>query len=116
MDKFHDVPILTRVDEIIKAAGGDSSTCGVAFHWYGNNLNNYQYLRALNQKYPKLSLMATEATLEAPVRQHMGTTPWKEAQKYGVDIIGDLNENTEGGSNGMYCWIQRWTHLYWTNK
>ena len=40
--------------------------------------------------------MATEATLEAPVRQHIGTTPWKEAQKYGVDIIGDLNENTEG--------------------
>ena len=95
--KFHDVPILTRVDEIIKAAGGDFKYIdGVAFHWYGNNLNNYQYLRALNQKYPKLSLMATEATLEAPVRQHIGTTPWKEAQKYGVDIIGDLNENTEG--------------------
>jgi|MDSV01.2.fsa_nt_gb glucosylceramidase len=95
--KFHDVPILTRVDAIIEAAGGDYKYIdGVAFHWYGDNLNNYQYLKALNEKHPNLSLMATEATLEAPGRQTIGTSPWKEAQKYAVDIIGDLNENTEG--------------------
>ena len=95
--KFHDVPILTRVDEIIKAAGGDFKYIdGVAFHWYGNNCDNYQYLAQLNEKYPNLSLMATEATLEAPGAQHLGTTPWKQAQKYATDIIGDLNENTEG--------------------
>ena len=32
----------------------------------------------------------------APGSQHIGTTPWKEAQKYGVDIIGDLNQHTQG--------------------
>ena len=91
------MPILTRVDAIIEAAGGDYKYIdGVAFHWYGDNLNNYQYLKALNEKHPNLSLMATEATLEAPGRQTIGTSPWKEAQKYAVDIIGDLNENTEG--------------------
>lgn len=98
--KFHDVPILTRVQAIIDAAGGVPAAFdwidGVAFHWYGENLKNYQYLQQLHAKYPKLPLMATEATLEAPSAQHLGTTPWKEAQKYGVDIIGDLNAHTVG--------------------
>ena len=95
--KFHDVPILTRVEEIINAAGGNFKYIdGVAFHWYGNNLANYQYLSALHEKYPDLSLLATEATLEAPAGQHIGTTPWKEAQKYVIDIIGDLNAGAEG--------------------
>merc|ERR1712151_165541 len=36
------------------------------------------------------------ATLEAPAQQHVGTSPWQEAQKYAVDIIGDLNAWTTG--------------------
>jgi len=95
--KYHDVPILNRVQDIIKAAGGDFKFIdGVAFHWYGNNLANYQYLEALHEKYPDLPLLGTEATLEAPFRQKIGTSPWKEAQKYAVDIIGDLNAGAEG--------------------
>ena len=31
--KFHDVPIRTRVDAIVAAAGGLSLIDGVAFHW-----------------------------------------------------------------------------------
>lgn len=69
---------------------------GVAFHWYGANLKNYQYLQQLHAIYPSLPLLATEATLEAPASQSLGTTPWKEAQKYAVDIMGDLNEWTTG--------------------
>eukprot|EP00462_Mataza_sp_D1_P023528 CAMPEP_0175142908 /NCGR_PEP_ID=MMETSP0087-20121206/13097_1 /TAXON_ID=136419 /ORGANISM="Unknown Unknown, Strain D1" /LENGTH=433 /DNA_ID=CAMNT_0016426837 /DNA_START=209 /DNA_END=1510 /DNA_ORIENTATION=+ len=69
---------------------------GVAFHWYGANLKNYQYLEQLHKKFPSLPLLATEATLEAPFNQHLGTSPWKEAQKYAVDIMGDLNAFTTG--------------------
>ena len=103
--KFHDVPILTRVNQILDAAGGLSPRAGgaaggyvdgVAFHWYGANLKNYQYLAALHDKWPTLPLLATEATLEAPGSQHIGTSPWKEAQKYATDIIGDLNQHTIG--------------------
>jgi len=96
--KFHDVPILDRVDTIVAALGEKAKDYvdGVAFHWYGNNLKNYQFLQALHDKYPQFTLLATEATLEAPVRQHIGTTPWKEAQKYAVDIIGDLNAGATG--------------------
>merc|ERR1712107_174112 len=39
---------------------------------------------------------ATEATLMAPILQNVGTTPWKEAQKYAFDIIADLNAWTTG--------------------
>ena len=31
--KFHDVPILTRVEEIVAAAGGLDFIDGAAFHW-----------------------------------------------------------------------------------
>ena len=92
--KFHDVPILTRFEAIKAAAGGDLTYIdGVAFHWYGNNLANYQYLAALHAKYPSLPLLATEATLKDPRTQ---LSPWTEAQKYAVDILGDLNNGAEG--------------------
>ena len=97
--KFHDVPIKKRVDEIMSAVGDESSSLvhGVAFHWYGNNLNNYQYLAELHEAYPTLELLGTEATLEAPAMQHLGSTPWKEARKYGeskyVDRRGGNDEN-----------------------
>ena len=94
--KFHDVPILDRVKAIVAAAGGDTYIHGVAFHWYGNNLKNYQFLEELHETFPQFDLLATEATLEAPSRQTLGTSPWKEAQKYAVDIIGDLNAGASG--------------------
>ena len=93
--KFHDVPILERVQKIL-AASGPAFVDGVAFHWYGKNLDNYQYLADLHAAYPSLPLLATEATLKDPRTQVVTTTPWEEAQKYGIDIIGDLNAGAEG--------------------
>ena len=112
--KFHDVPILRRVKDIMAAAGaaGRNFIKGVAFHWYGNNLANYQYLQELHDAFPDLPLLATEATLEVPAQQKAASSPWKEAQKYGVDIIGDLNAGATGciewnvlldGSGGPTC-------------
>lgn len=96
--KFHDVPILNRVQAIVKSAGSQGLPYihGVAFHWYGNNLKNYQFLEELHAAYPAFDLLATEATLEDPATQNIGSTPWKEAQKYAVDIIGDLNAGASG--------------------
>merc|ERR1711871_481493 len=59
-------------------------------------LKNYQFLEELHEAFPQFDLLATEATLEAPARQTLGTSPWKEAQKYAVDIIGDLNAGASG--------------------
>ena len=79
--KFHDVPIKNRVDNILSAVGGLESgfVDGVAFHWYGDNLKNFQYLGDLRDAYPELPLLATEATLKDPRTQ---TDPWGEAMKY----------------------------------
>ena len=56
--KFHDVPIKNRVDDILKAVGGLESgfVDGVAFHWYGDNLKNFQYLGDLRAAYPDLCI------------------------------------------------------------
>ena len=42
--KFHDVPILERVEKILAAAGGSALVDGVAFHWYGKNGPHYAFL------------------------------------------------------------------------
>ena len=69
--KFHDVPILDRVNDIVHAAGGKEYIDGVAFHWYGNNLKNHRFLQQLRDAHPDLILLATEATMESPAAQHI---------------------------------------------
>ncbi len=69
---------------------------GIAFHWYGDFLKNYQYLEQLAAQFPTLPLLATEATLEAPFEQFIGSSSWKQGQMYALDIIGDLNAHTTG--------------------
>lgn len=90
-------PMMTDyVSTIMKDDEAAKFVDGVAFHWYGDNLDNYQALVAVHDEYPNLPLLATEATLMAPLLQHVGTTPWKEAQKYAFDIIEDLSAWTTG--------------------
>jgi glucosylceramidase len=60
---------------------------GVAYHWYGGFLKNYDFLAQLHNKYPHVPMLATEATLEAHWKQ---TDPYKQGQYYAIDIIGDL--------------------------
>ena len=74
----------------------DSSVADALLGRYGAFLKNYQYLAELHAKYPLLPLLATEATLEAPGKQHLGTSPWKQGQMYSVDIMGDLNAFATG--------------------
>ncbi len=88
--------MIDRVKDILGDSNASQYVDGVAFHWYGDNLKNYQFLEQLHTMYPSMPLLATEATLESPAAQHIGTSPWKEAQKYAVDIIGDLNAWTRG--------------------
>merc|ERR1712000_443213 len=90
-------PMMTEyVSTIMQDEQASQYVDGVAFHWYGDNLDNYQALVQVHDQYPDLPLLATEATLMAPAMQHIGTTPWKEAQKYAYDIIADLSAWTTG--------------------
>lgn len=88
--------MIDPVTTIMSDPEAASFVTGVAYHWYGSNLKNYQFLAQLRSLYPNLPTLATEATLEAPTQQVLTSTPWKEAQKYAVDIIGDLNQGSVG--------------------
>lgn len=61
---------------------------GVAFHWYGGFLKNYDALSAIHKAFPSLPLVGTEATLEARWKQ---LHPWTQGSYYAVDIINDFN-------------------------
>jgi glucosylceramidase len=65
---------------------------GIAFHWYGDFLKNYQYLNQTWATY-KIPMLATEATLEAGWKQ---TDKWAQGAYYATDIIGDLNNYAVG--------------------
>ena len=88
--------MLDRVNSILSARGSESTTAanfshGVAFHWYGANLHNYDALAKLHEEHPELMLLATEATLKWP-----SARKWQQAVKYAIDIIGDINQWTSG--------------------
>jgi len=88
--------MMDYVTTIMNDTAASKYVDGVAFHWYGDNLKNYAELEKVHSLYPHIPLLATEATLEDPTQQHLATSPWIEAQKYAVDIIGDLNGWTTG--------------------
>ena len=94
--------MVDRVNDILAAAdkaaiqkkkdgNGAEYVDGAAFHWYGNNLNNYGALEEVHSQHPELTLLATEATLKWP-----SLRKWQQAVKYAIDIIGDLNHWSSG--------------------
>jgi len=91
MKKAGDTFMVDRVDEILAQPGAREVADGVAFHWYGANLNNYDALQQLHEKYPDLNLLATEATLKWP-----SARKWNEGLKYAVDILHDLRNFATG--------------------
>jgi len=91
--KVHDKEgLAVRVDAIL-STNVSRYVHGVAFHWYEDNCKNFDHLAELHEKHPSLALLATEATLKNPNTQ---LDPWANAQKYAIDIIGDLNAGSEG--------------------
>ncbi|OQB15205.1 MAG: O-Glycosyl hydrolase family 30 [Firmicutes bacterium ADurb.Bin193] len=84
---------------------------GVAFHWYSGD--HFEALSAVNRMFPDIKMMLTEACQE----RSKPTDMWTAAEKYGHDIIGNLNNwacgwvdwnlllNVMGGPNhvGNYC-------------
>jgi glucosylceramidase len=84
---------------------------GAGFHWYSGD--HFEALSALHAMYPEKGLVFTEGCEEGKPR--IGA--WNTGEKYGHDIIGDLNNwtvswtdwnillNETGGPNhvGNYC-------------
>lgn len=104
-----------RAYERSKVAFSDSEAAkyiwGVGFHWYSGD--HFETLDALNRMFPDKKLIFTEGCQEGGVK--LGS--WATGERYGHDIMGDLNSFTaawvdwnllldeKGGPNhvGNYC-------------
>ena len=62
---------------------------GTAFHWYSGD--HFEALSMLHESFPRKGLIFTEGCLANP-----RGTDWEKGEKYAHDIIGDLNNWTQG--------------------
>ena len=65
---------------------------GVGFHWYVNDA--YDNVKRVQEAYPNIHLLLTEACLYPWNRAVMNEWHWGE--RYGTSILRDLNNGTEG--------------------
>ena len=80
--------IVTWADGIYTDTAAEKYAWGTAFHWYtGDQFDN---VATTHTKYPAKHLIASEQADYLPMLN------WGTANKFGHDIIGDLNNWTEG--------------------
>lgn len=74
----------------------DKMIAGVAFHWYSGD--HFEALRMIRENFPNKKLLLSEACIE--YSKFKADDYLKNAQKYGHDMIGNLNE----GMNTFLDW------------
>jgi glucosylceramidase len=83
-----------RARTILSDPEANKFVYGVGFHWYSGD--HFEALEAVRRKYPDKALIFTEGCVERGVK--LGS--WDPGEKYGHDIIGNLNN----GMNGWTDW------------
>ncbi len=81
-----------RIEESLKVPGAEKYIAGLAFHWYSGD--QYENLRKVSEKYPKIDLFFTEGCIEGGARNGA----WFTGERYAHNIINDLK-------SGMTKWI-----------
>ncbi|MDD3219350.1 MAG: glycoside hydrolase family 30 beta sandwich domain-containing protein [Lachnospiraceae bacterium] len=66
----------------------DKMVAGIAFHWYSGD--HFESLRMIRERFPEKKLLLSEACIE--YSKFEADDYLKNAQKYGHDMIGNLNE------------------------
>lgn len=70
---------------------------GIAFHWYSGD--EFEHVAQVHQKYPKVTLLPSEATWEKyrwSSKATVATGEWSFGEGYAHDILGDLNQGACG--------------------
>jgi glucosylceramidase len=80
--------IVTWADNIYGDTAAAKYAWGTAFHWYSGD--QFENVGTTHNHFPAKHLVATEEADYLPMYN------WSTAQKYGHDIIGDLNNWAEG--------------------
>lgn len=79
-----------RVEPILSDAAAAKYVWGIGIHWYSGD--NFDNLDKVHKAWPDKHILHTEGCQEGGV--HLNH--WKPAERYGHDIIGDLNNWTVG--------------------
>ena len=86
--------LLERASVVMDDKAAAKHVRGAAFHWYSGD--HFEAVGITHRKYPGLKLLLSECCVGVSWRKH--ANPWLQGEKYGHDIIGNLN-------NGMTGWI-----------
>lgn len=82
--------IFERAQPILSDPAAAKYVWGVGFHWYSGD--EFENLDKVHKAFPNTKLLFTEGCQEGGV--HLGV--WDVGERYGHDIIGDLNHWTVG--------------------
>lgn len=82
--------VYERAKTVFSDSGAAKYVWGAAFHWYSGD--HFEGLDALHRRYPDKKLLFSEGCQEGGVK--LGS--WETGERYGHNMIGDLNNWTVG--------------------
>lgn len=83
-----------RTKEVLSYMVNDQNIFGVAYHWYDRNC--FEEVKKTHQEWPHLHILLTECCVELLCDDNSGLGSWENGLRYGINIIKDLNNGSEG--------------------
>ena len=86
--------MLERADEMFATGLKREDVFGIAYHWYDRDC--YEEVKKTHLKYPNQHILLTECCVELLCDDNNGLGSWENGLRYGISIINDLNNGSEG--------------------
>jgi glucosylceramidase len=86
--------MLERADEMFAFGLKQEDVFGIAYHWYDRDC--YEEVKKTHLKYPNQHILLTECCVELLCDDNNGLGSWENGLRYGISIINDLNNGSEG--------------------
>ena len=83
-----------RTNQIMNYGVPKESLFGVAYHWYDRTA--FEEVKKTHLAYPDLHILLTECCVELLCNDNNGLGSYENGLRYGVNIIKDLNNGSEG--------------------
>ena len=86
--------MLERADQMFAFGLKLEDIFGIAYHWYDRDC--YEEVKKTHLKYPNQHILLTECCVELLCGDNNGLGSWENGLRYGISIINDLNNGSEG--------------------
>ena len=86
--------MLERADQMFATGLKQDNIFGIAYHWYDRDC--YEEVKKTHLKYPNQHILLTECCVELLCDDNNGLGSWENGLRYGISIINDLNNGSEG--------------------